>query len=158
MTRDRIALVALVAQLLAVLWLAPASVLHSPLEPTSLATFSTFAVTLWLLASRLAGLFGFDRLVLAVFLAGMQIVYAWAAILHGGRGDLGVEALGLVAFVGLALAGYARWPWLIGIAIIAHGLAWDAWHHGRSSYIPDWYSAGCLVTDLGVGVFALLRR
>jgi len=37
-------------------------------------------------------------------------------------------------------------------------VAWDAWHHGRSSYIPDWYSAGCLVTDLGVGVFALLRR
>jgi hypothetical protein len=158
MTRDRIALVALVAQLLAVLWLAPASVLRSPVEPTSLATFATFAVTLWLLASRLAGFARFDRLVLAVFLAGMQIIYAWAAILHGGLGDLGVETLGLVAFVALALAGYARWPWLIGLGIIAHGLTWDAWHHGRSSYIPDWYSAGCLVTDLGVGGFALLRR
>ena len=30
-------------------------------------------------------------------------------------------------------------------------------HHGHSGYIPDWYSLGCLVTDLGVGVFALLR-
>jgi len=158
MTRDHIALAALVGQLLAVLWLAPASVLHSPVEPTSLATFATVAVTLVLVASRLAYSDRFDRLVLAVFLAGMQIIYAWAAILHGGRGDLGVEALGVLVFVGLALAGYARWPWLIGAGIIAHGLAWDVWHHGRSSYIPDWYSAGCLVTDLGVGVFALLRR
>jgi di/tricarboxylate transporter len=91
-----------------------------------------------------------------VFLAGMQIIYAWAAILHGDRGSLGVEALGLLGFLGLALAGYARWPRLIGIGIIAHGLAWDSWHHGHSGYIPDWYSLGCLVTDLGVGLFALL--
>jgi hypothetical protein len=157
MTRDRVALGALVAQLLAVFWLAPGAVLHSPAEPTSLATFCSVAVTLLLLASRLAGTDRFDRLVLAVFLAGMPIIYAWAAILHGGRGDLGVEALGVLAFVGVALAGYARWPWLIGIGILAHGLAWDSWHHGHSSYIPDWYSLGCLVTDLGVGAFALLR-
>jgi hypothetical protein len=157
MTRDRVALGALVGQLLAVLWLAPASVLHSPGEPTSLATFSAVAVTLVLLASRLARTDRFDRLVLAVFLAGMPIIYAWAAILHGDHGDLGVEAIGALAFVGLALAGYARWPRLIGVGIIAHGLAWDAWHHGRSSYIPDWYSAGCLVADLGIGVFALAR-
>jgi hypothetical protein len=157
MTRDRVALVALIGQLLAVLWLAPASVLHAPGEPTSLATFSTFAVTLLLLASRLTGTDRFDRLVLAVFLAGMQLIYVWAAILHGDRGDLGVEAIGALAFVGVALAGYARWPWLIGVGIIAHGVAWDTWHHGRSSYIPDWYSLGCLVTDLGVGVFALAR-
>src|SRR6185503_7541601 len=158
MTRDRIALAALVGQLVAVLWLAPGSVLHSPLEPTSLATFSTVAVTLVLLASRLAGIDRFDRLVLALFLAGMQLIYVWAAILHGGPRDLGVEALGALGYVGLAVAGYARWPRLIGIGIIAHGLAWDSWHHGHSSYIPDWYSVGCLITDLGVGVFALLPR
>ena len=158
MTRDRVALGALVAQLLAVLWLAPASVLHSPGEPTSLATFCTVIVTLVLLRSRLTGDDRFDRFILAVFLAGMPIIYAWAAILHGDDGDLGVEAIGVLVFVGLALAGYARWPWLIGVGILAHGLAWDAWHHGRSSYIPDWYSVGCLVTDLGVGVFALARQ
>lgn len=157
MTRDRIALAALVAQLPVVLWLAPASVLHAPAEPTSLATFSTVIVTLGLLAARLAGTDRYDRLVLALFLAGMQIIYVWAAILRGDRGQLGVEALGLLVFAGLAVAGYARWPRLIGIGIIAHGLAWDAWHHGHSSYIPDWYSLGCAVTDLGVGVFALLR-
>jgi len=157
MTRDRVALGALVAQLIAVFWLAPASVLHAPGEPTSLATFCTVVVTLLLLASRAAGIDRFDRLVLALFLAGMQLIYAWAAILHGDRSDLGVEALGMLAFVGLAVAGYARWPWLIGIGILAHGLAWDSWHHGHASYIPDWYSLGCLVTDLGVGAFALLR-
>ena len=157
MTRDRVALAALVAQLVAVFWLTPASVLHAPAEPTSLATLCTFAVTLLLLASRVAGTDRFDRLVLALFLAGMQLIYAWAAILHGGPGALGIEAIGLVLFVGLALAGYARWPWLIGVGILAHGLAWDSWHHGRSGYIPDWYSLGCLVTDLGVGAFALLR-
>ena len=156
-TRDRLALAALVAQLVAVFWLTPSSVLHAPAEPTSLATFCTFAVTLLLLASRVAGIERFDRFVLAVFLLGMQLIYVWAAILHGDRGELGVEAIGMVLFAGLALAGYARWPWLIGTGILAHGLAWDSWHHGRSGYIPDWYSAGCLVTDLGVGLFALLR-
>jgi hypothetical protein len=157
MTRDRIALVALIAQLAAVLWLTPGSVLHAPAEPTSFATFCTVIVTLGLLASRLAGTTRYDRLVLALFLAGMQVIYVWAAILRADGAALGVEALGLLAFAGMALAGYARWPWLLGVGILAHGFAWDCWHHGHASYIPDWYSLGCLVTDLGVGVFALLR-
>jgi hypothetical protein len=155
MTRDRIALVALIAQLPAVLWLTPGSVLHAPAEPTSFATFCTVIVTLGLLASRLAGTARYDRLVLALFLAGMQVIYVWAAILRADGGALGIEALGLLVFAGLALAGYTRWPWLLGAGILAHGFAWDSWHHGHSSYIPDWYSLGCLVTDLGVGVFAI---
>jgi len=157
MTRDRIALVALIAQLPAVLWLTPGSVLRAPAEPTSFAIFCTVIVTLGLLASRLAGTTRHDRLVLALFLAGMQVIYVWAAILRADGGALGIEAIGLLVFAGLALAGYARWPWLLGVGILAHGFAWDSWHHGHSSYIPDWYSLGCLVTDVGVGVFALLR-
>src|SRR5690349_13106270 len=157
MTRDRIALVALISPLPPVLWLTPGSVLHAPAEPTTFASLCTVIVTVGLLASRLAGTTRYDRLVLALFLAGMQVIYVWAAILRAGGGALGIEAIGLLAFAGLALAGYARWPWLLGVGILAHGLAWDSWHHGHSSYIPDWYSLGCLVTDLGVGVFALLR-
>src|SRR5262245_16539231 len=99
MTRDCLAVAALVAQLLIVLWLTPGSVLRALGEPTSLATFCTVAVTLVLLASRLAGNTRFDRLILAVFLIGMQIIYVWAALLHGERGDLGVEAIGVAAFI-----------------------------------------------------------
>lgn len=153
---SHIAVAALVGQLVVVLWLAPASIWRSASEPTSLATFITIAVTLLLTGARLAGTDRFDRPVLAVFLAGMPLVYAWAAILHGDRGDLGVEAIGTLVYVAFAAAGYARWPWLLGAGILAHGLAWDVWHYGRSTYIPDWYSAGCLATDLGVGVFALI--
>ena len=74
--------------------------------------------------------------------------------------DLALESIGIVVYGGAAVAGYLRRPWLIGAGIIAHGLGWDLWHHGRSSYVPDWYSAACLVVDLGVGAFALayLRR
>jgi hypothetical protein len=147
---------ALVAQQLATLLLVPESPLHALGEPTYLAALAATATTIFLLISRFVARRGdLERLVLAVFLAGMPMVYLWAALLRGDRGALAVELAGVAIFGGAAIAGYLRVPWLLGVGILAHGVLWDAWHHGRSGYIADWYSAACLIADLGIGIYAL---
>jgi hypothetical protein len=148
----------LVAQQIAVISMLPESPFHALGEPTNIAAIAGTAATLFLLVSRFTARRGDrERLVLALFLAGMPIVYVWAAVLHGDHGALVVESVGIPLYGGLAIAGYVRAPWLLGVGIIAHGLAWDAWHHGHSGYIPDWYSAGCLISDIGVGIYALIH-
>jgi multisubunit Na+/H+ antiporter MnhF subunit len=153
-----IAFALLVAQLAVTVSLLPDSPLAHPLEPTYLAALGAMGVTLVLAFTRfVAGPPWLDRVVLASFLAAMPVVYTWCAALRGDPSDLAMEWIGIVVFGGAALAGYRRWPWLIGAGIIAHGIGWDLWHHARSGYVPDWYSLGCLVSDLGVGGFALVH-
>ncbi len=153
--REAFVVVGLIAQQAYVVATVPPSALHLT-EPTTLATVAAIVVTAYLLASVVApALAAWRRLALALFLGGMPLVYVASALRHGDVRDLLVELPGLVVFGGLAIAGYLRAPWLLGAGIIAHGVAWDAWHHGHSAYVPDWYSAGCLVADLGVGLFAL---
>jgi hypothetical protein len=161
MQYGRIALVLLVAQLGISLAMLPDSPFAHLTEPTYLAALASIAVTLVLAITRfVARPPWLDRLVLATFLFAMPVIYAWCAILRGDRSDLGLEGLGILLYGGAALAGYARWPWLIGAGIIAHGLGWDLWHYSRSGYVPDWYSAACLIVDVGIGGFAFiyLRR
>ena len=154
----RLAFALLLAQQLLVLFIVPRSALCDLAEPTTLATLASALVTVVLAGSRfVVRPAWFDRAALATVLAGMPIIYAWSAVLHGNVANLAVEGVGIVVFVGLALAGVLRAGWLIGLGILVHGLAWDAWHHGHSGYIPDWYSAGCLVADLGIGMFALVH-
>lgn len=153
-----IAFMLLVAQLAVTLSILPDSPLAHLAEPTYLAALGAMGVTLVLVFTRfVAAPRWLDRVVLASFLAGMPIVYAWCAALRGDPRDLAIEWIGIVVFGGAALAGYLRWPWLIGAGIIAHGVGWDLWHHARSGYVPDWYSLGCLISDGGVGVFALVH-
>jgi hypothetical protein len=157
----RLALVLLVAQLVISMAMLPGSPFADLTEPTLLAALASIAVTLVLAITRfVARPPWLDRLVLTTFLAAMPLIYAWCAILRGDARDLALESIGVLVYGGAAVAGYLRWPWLIGAGIIAHGLGWDLWHHGHSSYVPDWYSVACLVVDLGIGAFALvyLRR
>ncbi|MCE9577796.1 MAG: hypothetical protein K8W52_31975 [Deltaproteobacteria bacterium] len=152
---DALALTGLLAQQAYVLATVPLAALHAT-EPTTIATVASAIVTAALVASLFSSaLASLRRLQLALFLGGMPIIYAWCALLRGDTSALAIESIGLVVFGGLAIAGYLRVPLLLGVGIIAHGVAWDAWHHGHSSYVPDWYSAGCLVADLGIGLFAL---
>jgi len=156
-----LAQVLLVVQLVISMAMLPDSPFAHLAEPTYLAALAAVAVTLVLAITRyVARPPWLDRLVLAAFLAAMPVIYVWCAILRGDARDLGLESIGLVIYGGAAVAGYLRWPWLIGTGIIAHGLGWDLWHHGHSSYVPDWYSLACLVVDVGIGAFALvyLRR
>ena len=129
-------------------------------EPTYLAMAAVWIVTLAL------GLLRFlprrrlrlERAILALFLAGMPVVYLWAALLREPDArTLSVEGLGGLIFGGLAVLGYLRYPWLLGLGIIAHGLGWDLWHYGRSHFMPDWYAPACLLADVGLGLYALTQ-
>jgi hypothetical protein len=125
-------------------------------EPTYIAHVSTRAVTSALVIARCAGLPAkLEQLQLASFLAGMPVIYLWAAALRGAPADVGVEALGLVVFGAAAVLGFFRSPKLLAAAIGLHGVAWDAWHHG-SSFIAGWYVIGCLLVDLGFAAYGFL--
>ena len=151
------ALVLLVAQLAISIAMLPESPLAHPGEPTYLAAIAAIAVSVVLGITRFIPRPPWlDRLVLAVFLAAMPVIYAWCALLRGDASDLALESVGIAIYGGAAIVGYRRAPWLLGAGIIAHGLGWDSWHHGRSGYVPDWYSAACLVVDIGIGIFALI--
>lgn len=116
-----------------------------------------------LLVTRFLGSTGIaiERGWMAVFLAGMPVVYIvrWL-VARGGGGHpawLWVELLGLPLYAGLAVAGLRRSPWFLVAGIAAHGLAWDAWHYLNTAYIPVWYVTGCLLVDVGLGLYLATR-
>lgn len=95
-----------------------------------------------------------QRLLLALFLAGMPFIYLWAAIVAGDRDAIILETLGVFVFVPMAAWGYRRSLLILGIGIAAHGIAWDAWHHHNAAYIEPWYPFGCLVVDVAFFIVA----
>jgi hypothetical protein len=97
----------------------------------------------------------FEKLQLALFLAGMPVIYLWCALLRGTPADVGIQLLGLLVFGPCAVIGYLRMPWLLPAAIVAHGFAWDSWHYG-AAYIRQGYAEGCLVVDIGFGLYGWL--
>lgn len=98
---------------------------------------------------------------LALFLAGMPLIYLGRWILDGrmlaGYRGLIIELAGLLFYATLAVVGLRR-PWFLVAGIAAHGIGWDIWHYyPRSGYIPSWYALGCLVVDVGLAVYAATR-
>lgn len=153
----------LLIAVLAYAWaaLAPESPLLHPLVPPYFATLAAALVTAQLVLLRLLPRrqLRLEKLVLALFLAGMPLIYLWAAWLADDAGGMKLEAAGLLLFGGLAIWGWRGSPVILGVGILAHGVAWDAWHHGHSAYMPDWYALGCLLVDVALGllVFTQLR-
>lgn len=90
------------------------------------------------------------RLFLALFLAGMPLIYLWAAILASNHQGIIREAVGAAIFIPMAVLGCRRSLLLLGAGIAAHGIAWDIWHHHHAPYIEPWYPAGCLIIDLAL--------
>jgi len=90
------------------------------------------------------------RLLLALFLAGMPLIYLWAAVLASDQQAIVLETVGAAVFIPLALLGYRRSLLVLGLGIAAHGIAWDVWHHHHFAYIEPWYPMGCLVVDLAL--------
>lgn len=129
-------------------------------EPTHIAMAAVWIITpilglLRFVSPRRARL---EQAILALFLAGMPVMYLWAALLRApDASTLSVEALGGLIFGGLAVLGYLRYPWLLGLGIIGHGLGWDLWHYGKSHFMPDWYAVACLLTDVGLGLYVLTQ-
>ncbi len=104
--------------------------------------------------------FAFERRWAALFLAGMPLVYVARWFLAGtpaGEGWLAIELAGLVGYGTLAFLGLWHRPALLALGVAGHGLAWDAWHLLGSSYVPRWYAVGCLLVDVGLGAYLLVR-
>ena len=129
------------------------------LEPVILAAVSMPFVLATLVALRVKDApVLWERSLLAVFLLLMPTVYLSSLALHGGGAAwLTVEAVGQVLFAAVALIGWRSVPWVLAVGLAAHGLAWDAWHYGRSTFIADWYTIACMVVDVGCGTYALSR-
>jgi len=96
-----------------------------------------------------------ERYVFAAFLALMPWVYVGSLLFTGGSAEwLWIELGGQLIFAALAVAGVRSSPWFLVAGIAAHGVLWDAWHYGRTPFMPDWYAVACLIIDVGWAVYA----
>lgn len=153
--RDAAGLAVLVAQLLATLWIVPD---WTPsFHPTWIAAAAGVATTVLLLALRARRIRGsrFELQMLALFLAGMPLVYVLCWLWSPSTGWLPIELAGVPIYAALAWLG-RRSPYVLAAGIAAHGLAWDSWHR-HSAYVPEWYAIGCLLVDIGLGIYVALE-
>lgn len=96
-----------------------------------------------------------ERIGLGAFLFLMPTVYLAAWVREGGEVEwLWIELVGQVLFGVAAVYGAMKSPLVLAIGIAAHGLLWDTWHHGQTTFMPDWYATACLVVDVGWGFYA----
>jgi hypothetical protein len=133
-------------------------------DPCHLAGILAAGTIVLLLITRHLGRRGIviERRVLALFLAGMPLVYvaSWLVTRGAGTGGgwLWVEIAGFPLYTALAILGIRRSPWLLAAGIAAHGLAWDSWHYfTKTAYIPGWYAIGCFLVDIGLGIYIATR-
>ncbi|MDR3415711.1 MAG: hypothetical protein P4L83_05955 [Nevskia sp.] len=153
----------LLSALLAYCWLAlapPVPLAEYAYNPAYFALAAGTLTSALYLALRLAPARteGLERLLLALFLAAMPLIYLWAALRSGDRAGALIEAGGFCVYGALAFVGYRRSVALLGLGIIAHGVGWDAWHHHHAAYIEPWYPFGCFVVDAGLGLLVLVRH
>lgn len=133
------------------------------IDPCLQAAAIAGATIVLLYVTRLLGARGvaIERIVLALFLAGMPLVYIlrWVQYRDGaGRGWLWLELLGFVVFAVFAVLGLKISPWYLAAGIAAHGIAWDIWHYFiGETYMPHWYAIACLLVDVGLGVYVAAR-
>lgn len=150
-------LTVLVAQLILTLLLLPVA-LAAPAEPPSLAMFGSIASSVVILALRLRGHRGtrHELRLITAFLALMPFVYLASWWRRPESGWLGLELFGAVLYPSLAIAGARRSPWILALGILMHA-GWDALHHGRTSFVPDWYADGCLAVDVGLSLYVAIE-
>ena len=133
-------------------------------DPCHLAGILSAGTILLLLVTRHLGRRGIviERRVLALFLAGMPLVYvaSWLVTRGAGAGSrwLWIEIAGFPLYTALAVLGLTRSPWFLAAGIAAHGVAWDSWHYyANTGYIPSWYAIGCFLVDVGLGIYIAAR-
>ncbi|MCB9762056.1 MAG: hypothetical protein H6741_00220 [Alphaproteobacteria bacterium] len=96
-----------------------------------------------------------ERSAWAFYLVVAALIYVGFAVAGDAPGGwMGAELAGVAFYGAVAVAGFWRWPRLVGVGWLAHGL-WDFLLHpgGHPGYVPDWYPAVCLGFDLAVGVW-----
>ena len=132
-------------------------------DPCLVAAAATGLINICLWFTRWQGTRGanIERYLLAGFLVSMALVYVmrylFASAGHAGNFWLGIEILSVPIFAALAVLGLKRSPWFLAIGTALHGLAWDSWHYGNSTYMPDWYIFACLAVDILLGAYVAVR-
>lgn len=138
-------------------------------DPCIVATVSTAVFTAWLWLKFLSRSRAIrtELWLLAVFLIAMPCVYVakYFSIGNAISAPLWLEVAGIAIFATLAVLGLKRSPWFLAAGILAHGVAWDAWHfHAAeraawraSAFIPDWYAMGCLLVDVALAAYVAVR-
>jgi hypothetical protein len=97
-----------------------------------------------------------NRRLVVTFLVVVQMIYVAGWLRFGGSPvELGIQLGGLGLWWFLAAMG-RRSDAALWIGCALHGL-WDALHYGRVDFVPEWYGALCIVVDVAVGAFVLLR-
>ena len=83
-----------------------------------------------------------------VALAMIASVYVGFAVADGRRAVIVVEVTVAFAFVICATVAIAKFPWLIVIGLVAHGLK-DLWQH-RTQFVANtrWWPPFCFVVDV----------
>ena len=154
---DGTGLALLVLSIVAAVLLVPDMSAALVAQPAFHGILAASAVTTVVVVLRGRGIRGstLERRLFGVFLGLMPTVYILSALRRGDvSGWLAVELAGQVVFAAIAVLGVRRWPWMLAGGIAAHGLLWDAWHHGRSSaFMPDWYTVACAIIDVGWAVY-----
>ncbi len=158
-TRDVMAFTFLYAQLFAAQWLVPDWSLAHLVEPVYQASAAVVVTVVGITLIRLSGRRGSwsERLLLALFLGAMPFVYVLSYLRAPQPGWLPIELFGIVLYVVPAVLGMRRSAWYLAGGILAHGLLWDLSHFDHTAFIPNWYAIGCLIADIGLGVYAALQ-
>ncbi len=131
-------------------------------DPCILASIAGGVTLLLMYVTRWRGEAGIslERGVLALFLAGMPVIYLarWLMFRPADTQPawLAVELVGLGIFGLLAILGLKRSPWFLVVGIAGHGIAWDV-PHLTSAYIPSWYAIMCMLVDVGLGLYTATR-
>lgn len=153
---ERLAFFGLVAQLLFTLVIVPVSPFGHIVEPIYLATVSSSTITIVLMVLRLRTrrAVRVEKLLLAMFLGAMPVIYSLTAVRNGASGDvLALEVAAIAVFGALAVIGFNGSPWFLVIGIAGHGLLWDGSHHAAELVVPTWYAVFCLVVDVMLAAY-----
>lgn len=132
------------------------------LDPCILASLASVVTLILIYVARWRGDGGarFERGLLALFLAGMPVIYLarWLAFRPEDSSPawLAIELVGLGLFGLLAVLGLRRSPWFLAVGIVGHGVVWDV-SHLTSAYMPSWYAIMCLLVDVGLGLYTAAR-
>ena len=153
---ERLAFVGLAGQLVFTLFIVPTSPFGHIGEPIYLAAVSSCSLTVALMVMRLRARRDarLEKLLLALFLGAMPMIYTLTALRNGESGNvLAVEATAIVVFGGLAMIGFVYSPWFLVAGIAGHGLVWDGSHHAEHLVVPSWYAVFCLVVDVMLAAY-----
>lgn len=98
--------------------------------------------------------FSRDRSFYPTVLMVVASYYMLFAVISGSMRTLVFEAVPMVVFIGLAVAGYKRSAWLVAAGLIGHAV-FDSFHHHivDNTGMPVWWPGFCLSIDYTLGAF-----